>query len=119
MLKVMHEKDHYLSAFEEFEKEQAARSPPFVRRLRKAAVARLGEVGFPTARNEDWKFTSVAPLVKVPFRLAGPGGDVPAEALRRFTLPDCHQLVFVNGHYAPELSAPAAPAGVTVVSLAA
>ena len=117
MLKVMHEKDHYLSAFEEFEKDQSA-SAPFVRRLRKAAVARFGEVGFPTARNEDWKFTSVAPLVKVPFRLAGLGGDVPAAALRRFTLPDCHQLVFVNGHYAPELSSPPAAAGVTIGSLA-
>ena len=45
----------------------ARRSPA----CRRAAIARFAELGFPGTRNEDWKFTSVAPLVRTPLLLPG------------------------------------------------
>jgi Fe-S cluster assembly protein SufD len=71
----MEQTNPYLSDFERFEKEKAA---PAVQRLRKAAVARFAELGFPGPRDEEWRFTPVAPLAKVPFRL--PSADSPKGA---------------------------------------
>ena len=38
------------------------------------AIFSFGEIGFPNERNEDWKYTSVAPIVRTPFQLAPSGG---------------------------------------------
>ena len=38
------------------------RDAPWLRALRGAALTRFDEVGFPTPRQEDWKYTSVAPI---------------------------------------------------------
>lgn len=58
----------HLDAFTEMEKTLPGRDRPGVARLRRAAIARFGEIGFPNERNEDWKFTSVAPLVRTPMQ---------------------------------------------------
>jgi Fe-S cluster assembly protein SufD len=68
---VLEKTNHYLSDFERLEKERAA---PAVQRLRKAAIARFAELGFPGPRDEEWRFTPVAPLAKAPFRLAPADG---------------------------------------------
>src|SRR5205823_5979871 len=73
-------------------------------------------------RNEDWKFTNVAPIAKIPFRPAdGEAGDgVSAEMLAGHLLGDAIQLVFVNGRYASELSSPRSLLGdLMVTNLAA
>jgi Fe-S cluster assembly protein SufD len=59
----------YLNDFREQENALCAGARPAVTRLRRAAIARFGEVGFPGERNEDWKFTSVAPIVRTRFEL--------------------------------------------------
>ena len=40
---------------------------PDVRKLREQALAHFESVGFPTPKQEDWKYTNVAPLAKVPW----------------------------------------------------
>ncbi|MEK7697252.1 MAG: hypothetical protein AAB346_03850, partial [Pseudomonadota bacterium] len=35
-------------------------SVPWVRRLREEAATRFAELGFPTTRHEDWKYTNVS-----------------------------------------------------------
>ncbi len=90
--------------------------------IRRAAIGRFGELGFPTTRNEDWHFTSVAPIAESDFRhFQSPGGEVDAAQLARFTFgaTDWHTIVFVNGRFAPELSALGAlPSGVIVTGMA-
>jgi Fe-S cluster assembly protein SufD len=119
MIDVQEEKNVYLSNFAQFDKEKG---PSWARRLNRAAIKRFAELGFPTARDEDWKFTSVAPLAKFPFRLGG-SSDVFAltpRMLDQLALPTecCSRLVFVNGRHAPELSPLGAlPAGAVVSSL--
>jgi Fe-S cluster assembly protein SufD len=66
--------DAYLTTFSALEGDLARHSSPAVQRLRKAAIARFGEIGFPTARNEDWKFTNLGPVVRTSFVL--PPADV-------------------------------------------
>src|SRR5262245_18077211 len=68
MIDVMKKLDHYAEAFSQFEVETAG-DPPWLRRLRKAAIARFGQLGFPGPRDEDWKFTNLAPLAALPFAL--------------------------------------------------
>ncbi len=117
----MAEKNLYLTHFGQLEKALGDRDRPWLRRIRKAALARFDALGFPTARNEDWKFTNLAPLAKMPLRLAtSPGwvakGVIESLAARIGPGP---RLVCVNGRFVPELSALAPlPAGAVVTSLA-
>jgi Fe-S cluster assembly protein SufD len=67
--KVLERTNPYLADFERFQKATAATTRPALYRLRKAAVARFTELGFPGPRDEEWRFTSVAALVQVPFEL--------------------------------------------------
>jgi Fe-S cluster assembly protein SufD len=123
MIDLKEEKNIYLSNFARFENEAAENGHRWIHRLRKAAMKRFTELGFPTNRNEDWKFTSVAPIAKTPFRPVPAHDDdcVTTEMLEQAAHPiaDTIQLVFVNGHHVPELSSLGSLAdGVIVTSLA-
>jgi Fe-S cluster assembly protein SufD len=114
---------HYLSESARFERENPRREPSSLGALRRQALERFAETGFPTLRDEEWKYTSVAPLAATPFRVASShrGNGISAEHLKHalFGSMECTLLVFMNGHYAPELSRPRAlPAGVLAGSLA-
>ncbi|RYG55859.1 hypothetical protein EON80_30055, partial [bacterium] len=107
----------YVAEFARFESEHPA--SPWLSQKRREAIDRFAEIGFPTVRDEEWKYTDITPaanLAVTPIfkpHLNGaatqiaqslPFGDIAA-----------HRLVFVNGHYAPELSQlTELPAGVTV-----
>ena len=116
------ETDPYLAKFERLEKE--TRQPPWLYPLRKAGIARFAELGFPTTRHEDWRFTNVAPIAKLPFKpvLDGRVDGVTSEALNllKFANLAGPRLVFVNGRFARELSTIGSlPDGVKAGSLAA
>ena len=119
----MNDTDPYLETFDRFEAQ--AKQPPWVFPLRKAGIARFAELGFPTLQQEDWRFTNVAPIAKLPFKPvfeASPDSLTP-EAIAEFTFGSlaATRLVFVNGHHVPELSSVPGlqPPGVIVGSLAA
>ncbi len=114
-------KETYLDAMGAAEKELAG-APSWLRELRRGAVSRFAEVGFPTTRDEEWKYTDVTPILQAGFKPVAQGvNGVDRIQLERFwfeNLPS-HRLVFVNGHYSGKLSTPGAwPEGVTVRSLA-
>jgi len=58
------------SLAESFRDSRSPRDPQWLIETRRAAMARLRETGFPTIREEDWKYTNVAPILKVPFAQA-------------------------------------------------
>ena len=69
--------------------------------IQKLAIKRMGnEVDFPTRRNEDWKYTSVAELLQQQYQQPKPV-DITAEDIRPFLFEglDTYLLVFVNGKY--------------------
>ncbi len=110
-----------LLKFQRFEGE--AKQPAWVFPLRKAGIARFAELGFPTLRDEDWRFTNVTAIAKLPFKPVfdeTPGG-VTAEVVAGFTFGKlaATRLVFVDGYYAAQLSTPhAGPPALKVESLA-
>ena len=109
----------------EFARSEVARAsdPAWVVTLRRRAFAHLGEIGFPTVRDEEWRFTNVAPVLETPF-VSGAGPNE-SQAPRRIPPFAFHhaagvQLVFVNGYFVPALSTgPDAVPGVRAESLAA
>lgn len=114
--------DSYLARFEAHRKESAGRGPAWLLPLRKAAISRFAELGFPTRRDEEWRFTNVTPITQTPFTPAGRTETLPPSANLEsvaFESAPFHRLVFVNGFYAPSLSSPDLPQGVKAGSLAA
>src|SRR3989304_5815271 len=96
--------------------------PSWLSLVRREAFERFLDRGFPTTNDEDWRFTSVAPLASMEFSLdAGTGREHGSSLLRSHLGEDWkrHEIVFVNGRFSPELSAIGAlPPGVVVESLA-
>ncbi|MHB1422741.1 MAG: Fe-S cluster assembly protein SufD [Gemmataceae bacterium] len=72
MTEVMERHNTYRAAFERLERALAASGTPAVHRLRKAAMARFVQLGFPGPRDEEWRFTPIAPLTRIPFELPPP-----------------------------------------------
>lgn len=94
---------------------ERAGEPAWLEAARKSAIARFAELGVPTRRHEEWKYTSAERIARVPWRPAAPAALGP-EALAALALPlgDHPRLVFVNGRFAPALSRlDALPDGVT------
>lgn len=81
-------------------------TPPWLCGLRENAFARFFRVGFPTSRDEDWRFTNLSALVRTPFRLARrrevgiTRSDLDAWRMKDATA----QIVFVDGRFDPALS---------------
>ncbi len=110
---------HYRRGFQEIEGTLAG--PDWVRKLRRDALARFADTGFPTTADEDWRYTNVAPIASTPFRPGMPGAAPDAATVAAF-LPagaSCARLVFLDGHFVPSLSqATLMPAGSFAGSLA-
>lgn len=97
---------------------------PWLRRVRARAFERYADLGLPTLRDEEWKYTNVAHLDKRAYALAADGRDAGAAArVAALALPGYARLVFVNGRHVAALSdlslLDQLPPGVTVGSLAA
>ena len=94
---------------------RSRKDPAWLQSLRAAAMDRFDAAGFPTTRDEAWKYTSVASIARSTFALAAPG-RVNKAALVPFRLPGCREIVLVNGRHVPELSDTFAD-GIEVLSL--
>ena len=97
-------------------------APRWLQDLRERAAARFTALGFPTVRDEEWRFTNVAPIAAAEFKLAGTEPAMITEAdLAGYLYSDAeHRLVVVNGAFSRALSrVEGLPAGVLVGSLAA
>ena len=105
----------------EFDRLQALRAdePAWLQDARRAALERFEALGFPSTREEDWRFTSVAAIARTPFRTAPPAtGSVTAGEVAAAIVGEAVQrIVFVDGRYAPELSRIDAAGPLRVVSL--
>ncbi|MFZ0630814.1 MAG: Fe-S cluster assembly protein SufD [Acidobacteriaceae bacterium] len=109
----------WLENFTEFEKTAPGAKLAWLKRLREDAFARFCEAGFPTTKDEDWRFTNVAAIARTIFQPAD-AANLTKKQLEPFRLQGATaaRLVFVNGRHAPELSEVGdLPKGVTVASL--
>lgn len=119
MTALVKEKENYFSAYKLFAETRAGQDPAWLVTVREKAGAAFESLEFPTTRVETWKYTNIAPILRVPFRQVFDlnAEEVTAEAVaaRTFEESRASQLVFVNGLFSKELSnLRGLPAGVTV-----
>ena len=115
----------YVEAQRGLESDGYARDPAWVRSLRASALSRFQELGFPTARrgNEEWKYTDVGPIARVPFQptiSTTKEAAFSVEELESLTLgePEWHRIAFVDGRLREDLSSlDGLPGTVRVMSL--
>jgi len=104
-----------------FEKKLNGLSQIPLHKIRKQALSRFDELGFPSIRKEEWRFTNISPIQKTAFKLASgvQSMDVNSGLINPYIIRDLKhtQLVFFNGQYVPELSVFHLPEGVKVKSL--
>ena len=113
-------KERYVAAFAQTKTNSAG--PAWLRELRQAGIASFAAQGFPTTKNEDWKYTSVEQIASRDWKRPGAFEgrvDVAQILARSFADPKCPRLVFVNGIWAQDLSlVPELPRGMRLASLA-
>lgn len=99
----------------DFEPAQVAGQSASQRALRTRAREHFERQGFPTLRQEEWRFTNVAAVAKTSFGRPGAvdAAKVGAE-IDAFRLAGTIELVFVDGRFVVELSTQDLPAGLTV-----
>ena len=111
---------NYLEVFGELGKRNAE-PPTWLRSLREGAFVRFCEIGFPTTKDEDWRFTNLSAISQTQFQLAGDAYEpiVPTTLQPVFVPGAACRLVIVNGRFVSALSdLESLPAGVKVNSLA-
>ena len=74
--------------------------------LREQAFQKFCELGIPSTKDEDWKYTNIQALAKVHFRPSAPSAQqLPESELSPlFVSEKSHRLVFVDGVFQPSLS---------------
>ena len=85
-----------------------------IRSLRKTAFDRFNQLGFPTKKWEEWRFTDFSEIKKNEYCLAW-GDDLPKIPKHiPGLITDTHPIIIINGHYQPQLTK--LPVGVSVKS---
>ncbi|MFQ5824717.1 MAG: SufD family Fe-S cluster assembly protein, partial [bacterium] len=99
-------KKWYVANFELFENSlNGSRKIPF-HEIRKEAISKFSDMGFPTSRNEDWKYTNIAPILAHKFKLETEPIKLAKNVVNDFIFEGLEEtlLVFVNGQFSKELS---------------
>ncbi len=117
-----HGENLYLAAYARFARDLPGNGRSWIGAMRQEGIERFESLGFPSTRDEAWRYTSVAPIATTPFALKP---EARADALTpdlfeqlAFEPWECTHLVFINGRFSPELSRTRAlPRGVEVGSL--
>jgi Fe-S cluster assembly protein SufD len=118
MTQVAERQDHFVAEFDRASRD-ANGQPTWLHELRGRALTRFAELGFPTTKDEEWRFTSVTPIAETVFRLGGQADGAALELARASRLDGAFQVVVVNGRLEPGLSAlDGLPRGVEIDGLA-
>ena len=114
--------DSFIAEAERIGASRRSADAVWVTDARQQAIGRFRELGLPTTRDEEWRFTSIAPIAETRFAVAANGAStLEAADLTPFEWDGDRSatLVFVNGRYAAAASQIAdLPQGVRVESLA-
>ena len=95
--------DLYSAALAAFSGSRFDGEPAWIASLRRDAMASFEKAGFPTAKDEAWRYTNPAPIVRIPFQ---PAEEADSSLAKAVPVPGGQgpRLVFVNGAYSPQLS---------------
>jgi Fe-S cluster assembly protein SufD len=93
--------------------------PNWWKERRQACLTLFAQLGIPTIKDEEWKYTNLKPYFEIPYTLTTKNGHSRWENLTSWKRGYDVNLVCVNGIFRPELSdLHGLPAGISVSSLA-
>ncbi|BCX81612.1 Fe-S cluster assembly protein SufD [Methylomarinovum caldicuralii] len=95
----------------------AENAPAWLAGLRRKALERFVACGFPSPREEEWRYTNVTPIARKRFPVAAESGQVDVAWVQQRLLADCWHLVFIDGHFHRDLSHPALAGDVILCDL--
>jgi Fe-S cluster assembly protein SufD len=108
--------DRYVAEFEAAADRRPA-GPAWLEARRREAIERFAALGLPTTRDEEYRFTNVAPITSTDFARAGDSTvERPSIVEHLYGHAVATELVFVNGRFAPSLSTVGALAGGAVAA---
>ncbi|GAB3028137.1 Fe-S cluster assembly protein SufD [Spirosoma pulveris] len=104
-------KEQLLASFRDNEERMNGERKSPLHQVRRAALKQFEQLGFPTIRHEEWKYSNVSSLIKEDFAL-DTASSLTADDLAPLEIPNLEGniLYFVNGIYHPELSRIVSPA---------
>jgi Fe-S cluster assembly protein SufD len=108
----------YLAAYPALAERLPGQQLAWLQQFRQSGLQAFADHGFPSVRDEEWRYTSLAALSKTAFAptVVQTAAD---ETLADYRVAGATLLVLVNGHFVAALSDMAdLPAGVTVMSMA-
>jgi len=121
MTAVQEKQDLYFERFAALAQDRETREPAWLRDIRRSAMDRFGEMGFPTTKHEEWRFTNVAGIARAAFIPAKAPSSYPKVGKAPNDSPwitGCRILAFVNGRCDKKLSEfTGLPEGVKVANL--
>ncbi len=100
-------KDKLESSFLVFENELNGHSNKYIHKTRQEAFKVFEKQGFPTKRDEEWKYTNLKPILKQDFKVFHRGENtIDFKDVRRYFLSDVdsYKLVFIDGKFSSWLS---------------
>ncbi len=99
-------KNWYLSRFKDFENSLNGESAKPIHKLRKEAIENFSLLNFPTTHDEDWKYTSIAPLLSHNFKPSDGISHLDENKIKKFLQYKftTNVLIFVNGKFVKRLS---------------
>ena len=99
-------KDWYISNFGEFEKRLNGGKENSIHQKRKEALSNFSRLEFPTIKDEEWKYTSIAPLLKFNFVPTYEKKIISKELIKSLLFDEMEHslIVFINGRYSAENS---------------
>lgn len=95
---------HYLRQFESASPERKKSDPAWLNLMRQNAAGSLAATGFPSAKNEQWKYINISPVTAIPFACNIKGKKPARDEIAPFTFAGANIIVFVNGRYEPEFT---------------
>ncbi len=116
-----HAISRYTAEYQEFADQLPGQNLPWLQSYRKEALAAFSESGFPTVREEEWRYTNVSSIEKKRFVpvAATLEPEIEPSLLQSFQLPDVWTIVLCNGRFMPQLSTlNGLPQTVTVMGMA-
>src|ERR1700752_2139531 len=84
---------------------ESSPSAAWVELVRGSAIDRFELLGFPTVREEEWKYTNLAPWVKDGFSLASDSSELSSAEVAKFSYPEtsASHVILVNGFFRKDL----------------
>lgn len=93
-------------------------SSTYIAELRKSAFEKFKNQGFPTVKNEDWKYTNIHQLINKPYALDYTVEDIDIDVeLAKIPQLDAYKLVTLNGKYITPIDETIKERGVTVTHM--